>query len=151
MNDCYRVWMLVLSLPLLHGCAGAMIAAHALPTVFGGISIAGAEDRSPFRIKMPDSKRRTDNELATLDEQIRLAGCGDAKSQFWLASALKNDFNTSPNSIEIYKWFRLAEIGEYAPASAELVALDQTLSEVEIGEAKSRARAWKPTGQGCSG
>jgi hypothetical protein len=143
--------MIVFILPLLHGCAGAMIAAQAIPQVIGGISMANGEDRSPFQIKMPDAQPRTDTELAELDEQIRLAQCGDAKSQFWIASALRNSFNTQPNNIEIYKWFRLSEIGEYSPAGPEVAALGQSMSESEIAQAKQRVAGWTPMTEGCRG
>lgn len=146
-----RSWLIVLIVPFLHGCTGAMIAAHAIPQVIGGISMANAEDRSPFHIKMPDAQPRTDTELSELDEQIRLAQCGDAKSQFWIASALRNSFNTKPNNIEIYKWFRLSEMGEYAPAGLEVVALDQSMPAPEIAQAKQRVEDWTPTTEGCNG
>lgn len=146
-----RSLLTVLMVPFLHGCAGAMIAAHAIPQVIGGISMANANDRSPFQIKMPDVQPRTDSELAKLDEQIRLAGCGEARSQFWLASALRNSFNTAPNNLEIYKWFRLSEMGEYAPAGPEVAALDQSMPASEIEQAKQRVEDWAPTTEGCNG
>ena len=150
MNVCSRACVLALSLPLLHGCAGAMIAAQVFPTVVGGISMAGARDRSPFRIDIPSATPRTDKDLAELDAQIRQAECGDAKSQFWLASALQNDFNTTPNSIEIYKWYRLAEMRKFAPATAQLAALDATMSEADIAQARGRALAWQAMTESCA-
>jgi hypothetical protein len=146
-----RSGLIMLIVPFLHGCAGAMIAAHAIPQVIGGISMANADDRSPFKIKMPDAQPRTDTELAKLDEQIRLARCGDAKSQFWLASALRNRFNTAPNNIEIYKWFRLSEMGDYAPAGPEVAALEQSMPASEIAQAKQRVEGWAPTAESCNG
>ena len=148
-NNCCRLGLLALAFPLLHGCAAGIIAAQAIPTAIGAISIAGAEDRSPFRIQMPAPKPATDKDLAVLDANIRQAECGDAQSQYWLASALQNGFNTTPNSIEIYKWYRLAEIGEFAPASERLRSLDAKMSASEIAEARRRAQIWRAATEGC--
>ncbi|MFT5171901.1 MAG: hypothetical protein ACI8W7_000065 [Gammaproteobacteria bacterium] len=148
MNLCLR--LLVLSLPLLQGCAGAVLAAQIFPTIIGVGSVAGSGDRSPFRIDIPAAEKRADYKLAELDKQLHQAACGDPQSQFWLASALQNNFNTEPNSIEIYKWYRLAEIGKFAPATARLAALNDTMSVSEIAQAAARAEVWRPLTEGCS-
>jgi hypothetical protein len=145
-----RVCVLVLALPLLHGCAGAVLAAQIFPTIIGVGSVAGSGDRSPFRIDIPAAEQRSNEDLAELDMKIQQAECGNAQSQFWLASALQNEFNTAPNSIEIYKWYRLAEIGLFAPATEKLAALHNTMSEAELSQAMARAQAWQPATEGCS-
>ena len=144
------IWSLVLMLPLLQGCAGAALAAQIFPTIIGVGSVAGSGDRSPFRIDIPAAGKRSDNELVELDTQIHQAACGNPQSQFWLAAALQNGFNTTPNKIEIYKWYRLAEIGKFAPASAKLAALHDTMSEPDIAQAMARAEAWQALTEGCS-
>ena len=111
--------------------------------------MANADDRSPFRTPTPNPQLRTDNELAMLDAHIRRAECGNAESQYWLGSALKNDFNATPDNVEIYKWYRLAEMREFTPATAELTVLDATMSESEIAEAQARASEWQPTTEDC--
>ena len=145
-----RVCLLVLMLPLLNGCLVAAIVGQVVPAAFGITSLVGAEDRSPFRIQKVNATLHTDEDMAELDLHIRQAGCGDAPSQFWLASALQNGFNTTPNNVEIYKWYLLAESGGYVPAREELTALGSTMSESEIAEAGVRAQAWQATTEGCT-
>ena len=144
-----HVCLLALVLPLLSGCLGATIAAQVAPTVLGLTSMANAEDRSPFAIQKVNSQLSGEDDLAKLDVQIRLAECGNPPSQYWLASALQNGFNTTPNSVEIYKWYLLAELGSYAPAGEELSALDATMSAPDIAEARARAGAWQASTEGC--
>ena len=150
MNICRGLLVLVLILPFLQGCAGAVIAAQMFPAVIGVGSVAGSGDRSPFRIDIPDAAKRADKELVELDTRIHQAACGDPQSQFWLASALQNNFNEQPNHIEIYKWYRLAEAGKFAPASARLAAMNDLMSASEIAQAVARAEVWQPLSEGCS-
>jgi hypothetical protein len=96
-NPCFRA--LILIVPFLQGCAGAALAAQIFPTIIGVGSVAGSGDRSPFRIDIPAAQTRGDHKLAELDKHIHQAACGDPQSQFWLAAALQNDFNTQPDSI----------------------------------------------------
>ena len=150
LTNCWRVCVLVSVLPFLNGCLPAMIVGQVAPVVFGGVAMANVDDRSPFKIHKPNAKPAIETDLAKLDAQIRQAECGDPQSQFWVASALQNGFNSTPNSIEIYKWYRLAEIGNYSRASKELEALDATMSESEISAARDRVQAWRPATEGCS-
>jgi TPR repeat protein len=150
-NDCYRAGVVAIALtfPLLQGCAGAVVALQAIPVAIGGVAAANAEDRSPFRTQIQNPQPWTDRDLAMLDAHIRRAECGNAESQYWLGSALKNDFNATPDNVEIYKWYRLAEMKGFAPATEELTALDATMSESAIAEARARAREWQPTTEDC--
>ena len=150
MNKCCRACAFALTLPLLNGCTAAIIAAQVVPTVVGGIAIAGAQPRSPFRMGGGATAPDTDPDLSALNARIRQAECGDAPSQYWLASALQNGFNTTPNDIEIYKWYRLAELGKFVPASAQLAALAATMSTSEIAQARARAQVWQASNQGCA-
>lgn len=134
---------------LLQGCA-AVVAIQAVPVAISGVAMANAEDIDPFSIDAPQAPHRTDREFAMLDTQIRLAECGNAESQYWLGSALRNGFNENPDYVEIYKWYRLAEMGKFAPATKELAVLDATMSAPEISVARSRANAWRPATEGCS-
>ena len=144
-----RICLLVLTLPLLNGCLAAAIIGQVVPAAFGITSMVGAEDRSPFRIQKVNATLHSDEDMAELDLRIRQAECGDAPSQYWLASALQNGFNTTPNNVQIYKWYLLAESGSYMPAREELIALGATMSEPEIVEARTRAQAWQAETEGC--
>ena len=145
-----RICLLVLTLPLLNGCLAAAIIGQVVPAAFGITSMVGAEDRSPFRIQKVNATLHSDEDMAELDLRIRQAECGDAPTQYWLASALQNGFNTTPNNVQIYKWYLLAESGNYVPAREELTALGSTMSEPEIAEARKRAQAWQATTEGCT-
>jgi len=135
--------------PFLQGCSAAMIAMNAIPAIIGSGAIIGADDRSPFRIPAGQPMSQNDTDLAMLDTQIQKAECGDAMSQYGLAGLLQNNFNTTPNKIEIYKWYRLAESGRYGPATEKLGALVVTMSESEIAQAQQRAQAWQAKTEGC--
>ncbi|MDX1430878.1 MAG: hypothetical protein R3286_00380 [Gammaproteobacteria bacterium] len=140
--------MLASTVWLLQGCA-AGVAAVAVPAAFGGAAIAGAEDRRPFGGGITYTGTGTADELAVLDAKIRRANCGDAESQYWLADTLDNGLNGTPNKIEIYKWYRLAEMGGIAPAAQKVTALDARMSRAEVTEAKARVSAWQPTTENC--
>jgi len=144
---------LVLSLPLLQGCVAALAAAQAVPAAIGLGSIAGADDRNPFRHRMPSahgaSSARAGNGFAELDRRLQLAECGDAASQYWVASAMDNSFNASPDRVEIYKWYKLAQLARHAEASVRVAALDATMAEHEILAARERVADWRPRTQGC--
>ncbi len=149
-HDCFGIVAIALALPLLQGCVAAIVAMQAVPAAIGGVAMANAEDVSPFRNKIPKPQQpRTDKELAMLDTHLRLAGCGNAESQYWLGSALKNDFNATPDYVEIYKWYRLAELGKFTPATEELATLDTTMPAPEIAEARARASGWQPETEDC--
>ncbi len=135
--------------PFLQGCSAATIVMNAIPAIIGGGAIIGAEDRSPFRIPAGQPISQNDTDLAMLDTQIQKAECGDAMSQYGLAGLLQNNFNTTPNKIEIYKWYRLAESGRFDPAREKLALLAATMSESEIAEAQQRAQAWQANTEGC--
>jgi len=150
-TDCYRagVVAIVLTFPFLQGCAGAVMAIQAVPMAVSAVAIANTEDRSPFPTRVANPQVRNDEALVALDAHIRRAECGSAESQYWLGSALKNDFNATPDNVEIYKWYRLAEMGGFASATEELTVLDSTMPESEIAEARTRAREWQPTTEDC--
>jgi hypothetical protein len=150
-NDCClaRVAAVALALPFLQACVAGMAAVQAIPAAVGVIAVANAEDRSPFRSQKPNLHPPAVDELAQLDAQIRRAECGDAEAQYLLASTLKDNAYTTPNAVEIYKWYRLAQMGEFAPATDELTALDATMSEPDIAKARMRAREWQPMTEGC--
>ena len=141
--------LLALALPLLSGCVGAAIAVQVVPAAMGTVAIAGADDRSPFRIQKPSGPRRTDEEMAALDAHLLRAECGNADSQFWLASALQNGFNANPNQVEVYKWYLLAEMGGSVEAREKLAALDAAMPAPERAQAAQAVRAWKPRTEGC--
>ena len=147
MSNLYRTWVLALVLPLVQGCAAA--AAQVLPALLGRIAIGDVDDRDPFRITRGDTAPGANLSLADLDVMIQQAECGDAQSQYWVASAIQNNFNTTPNNVEIYKWYKLSDMGHYAPASTKLAALNATISEAEISQASSLARQWRPKTEGC--
>ena len=136
-------------LPALGGCAAALVVAQAMPSVMRGVAMAGADDVDPFRSSIVYAPPRSDKELAMLDDHILRAECGEPASQFWLGSALSNGFNATPDEVEVYKWFRLAEQGGFAGASEEIVLLSASLSEAEIAQAQARAQAWQARTEGC--
>ena len=136
-------------LPFLQGCTAAMIVSNAFPAIIGGGAVLGAEDRSPFRIPVDNLRPQNEVDLAVLDAKIQKAECGDAQSQYWLASVLQNNFNTTPNKVEIYKWYRLAESGRYDPATEKLRILAETMPEADITQAQQRAQAWQVNTEGC--
>jgi hypothetical protein len=140
---------IMLVMPFLQGCLVGMVAAQVFPAVIGGGAIFGSEDRDPFRIPVGNETLPSDIDLAMLDTQIQKADCGDAEAQYWVASALQNNFNTTPNNTEIYKWYRLAEVGRYEPATQELQALAGFMSESEITDAEQRVQEWQAITQGC--
>lgn len=84
-------------------------------------------DRSPFKIQNMHEQAPTDAEMAALDAHIPRAECGDAESQYWLAASLQNGFNAAPDEVEIYKWYRLAELGDSEPARERLASFDATM------------------------
>ncbi len=135
--------ILLMAVPFLQGCSAATIAMNAIPAIIGTGAIAGADDRSPFRIPVGQPMSQSEADLAMFDEQIKKAECGDPESQYWLANQLQNNFNQSPNKIEIYKWYRLAESARYGPATEKLLALAATMSEPEITDARQRAQSWQ--------
>ena len=140
--------VVVVSACLLSGCAGVAVA-QAANVAFGGAILAGAEERSPFVSYGPGLSARTEGEMQALDAHLLRAECGEPESQFWLGSALRNDFNAAPNRVEIYKWYRLAEMGRYAPAGDEVKAVAASMSESQVEEARARVQAWKPRVEGC--
>jgi hypothetical protein len=111
--------------------------------------MANADNRDPFLTRAPYAPPRTDADLAALDAHLLAAHCGDARSQFWLASALGNEFNAHPDRIEIHKWLRLAEHGGIAEATPQRESLDASLTPVQIAEAERRVREWRPRAEGC--
>ena len=149
MRQTVVVTMVISLSGLLQGCAGAIVA-QAFPFAMGGLAMANVESSSPFTTYVPNARPRTQEELAALDRHIRQAECGDAPSQYWLAGALHNDFNTSPNTVEVYKWYRLAELGGYAPATQALGTLTDSMSDAEIADARARADRWQGTSEGCA-
>jgi TPR repeat protein len=141
---------LAASTMLLQGCLAGLIVAQAVPAAMGGVAMANTENRSPFVTRMPNQPARTDAELAALDAQLLAAACGDANAQFWLGSALHNGFNTSPDPIEIYKWYRLAQHGGVGAATPELERLAAGMSEAQIAQAKLRVSQWRVREEGCA-
>lgn len=139
----------LLATPALQGCLGALAAVQAFPAVIGGVSVAGAADRDPFIEHAPVEPAGQRDGVAALDDRIRRAECGDAASQYWLAARLDNGFNAAPDYVEVYKWYRLAELGGFAAASARVAALDARRPAAEIAMARARAQAWRPATGGC--
>lgn len=144
-----RAGALTLALPLLQSCTAGLLAAGAVPAVIDLVAIGGAEEQSPWQGHNPSFRPMVDENLAALDARILQAECGDAESQFWLASALKNNLDTTPNYVETYKWFRLAQIGEFEPATEQLTTLDVTMSKSDITKARALSREWHPKTEGC--
>lgn len=132
----------------LQGCAAGM-AVQAVPAVMGAAAMANADDVSPFRSHVRAPQPDSDTDLAMLDAQIRRAECGDAESQYWLAHRLENTYNATPNTVEIYMWYRLAEIGGMEAATAELAALDARMSNRDVATARRRASDWRPAPESC--
>jgi hypothetical protein len=140
---------LAASLLALQGCLPGLLVVQAVPGVMGSVAMANADNRDPFVTRAPYAPPRTDAELAAIDAHLLAAHCGDARSQYWLASALGNEFNTSPDRIEIYKWLRLAEGGGIAAATPQRERLDASLTPLQIAEADRRVRQWRPRAEGC--
>ena len=134
---------------LLGGCTAGLIAAQAMPAAMGSVAMAASDDRSPFRSHDPYLLAPGEDDIATVTARIRLAECGDARSQYWLASRLGNDFNKAPDRVQIYKWFLLSEMGEYAPAGARRAALEVSMSEDDVEQARVLAAAWQPATENC--
>ena len=134
---------------LLSGCGAGVVAVQAAQATFGGVMLANAEDRSPFVSYGPSAAGRTERELEVLNSHLLRAECGESESQFWLGSALRNDFNAAANRVEIYKWYLLAERGGYAPAGDELKAIAGSMSQQQVGQARARVQAFKPRVEGC--
>ena len=134
--------------PLLHGCAAVLVAAQVIPGGIGMLSAANAEDVDPWR-RYPSLVPAAED-LATVTVRIQRAECGDAQSQYWLASTLDDEVNTTPNYVEIYKWYRLAHIGGISLTSAELSALEAQMSEADIAKAQALAAEWRPATEGCA-
>ena len=133
----------------MQGCAGAFIALEAIPGVIGVTAMANAESRSPWNPRIPPPSPSPRDELVTLDGEILRAQCGDAPAQFLLAERLANQFNTTPNYIEIYKWYALSDRGGFEPASERLLALNAQMSQADIAQAQQRARGWRASSEGC--
>ncbi len=128
----------------LVGCP-ATAALNAVPMVVGATAISQADARSPF-----DSGMRED-ELVAFDRRLRRAECGEAASQYWLATSMQRSaFDASPNNVEIYKWYLLAQAGGIE-ASEEMMTLEVAMTEADIAEARARARAWQPRAEDCVG
>ena len=140
---------IVLVVPLLQGCPGALVAVQAIPAAMGGVAAAGSRDRSPFIEEVPQGSGGPEQDLAALGTKVRRAECGDPESQYWLAARLNNGFNAAPDYVEVYKWYRLAEMGGFSAASGRVAALDATLPETQLVEARSRAEQWQPATEDC--
>ena len=138
-------------LPLLNGCAPAILAVQAVPAVIGAASIANAENRDPFgpRIPTPPPSDEDEDNFTKLSRYLQRAECGDPEAQYWVAASLNDEFNASPNKAEIYKWYYLAKAGGVAPAILEIDALDSSLPRTDIVEGRRRAREWRPVTEGC--
>jgi hypothetical protein len=142
---------IALVLPWLQGCAGAMVAAQVVPAAMGTVAMTNVAHRDPFVQYAPGAPSISDQQLTELDERVIRAECGDPESQFWLATTLKSNRYTAPDNIEIYKWYRLAEMGAFTPATEQLAALDAAMSGPDITQARTRASAWQPATEGCPG
>jgi TPR repeat protein len=146
---CLGLFIAILVVPLLQGCLGAMAAVQAFPAIIGGVSVAGSGDRSPFIKHAPSGSADAEDDVAALGNKIRRAECGDPQSQYWLAARLDNGFNADPNYVEVYKWYRLAELGGFNAASERVAALDATLPETQVLEARALAGRWQPATENC--
>ena len=80
--------------------------------------------------------------IAALGATHLRAECGDAEAQFQLASALSDDSASIPNRVEIYKWYRLSELGDYEPASDRLDGLLVAMTPGEVAEGQDLVRGW---------
>lgn len=141
--------VVVMATPFLQGCLPAIAAAQVAPFAAAGLAVNGAEEHSPFQSYLPHTAPSPDDDLATIDARIRRAECGEAESQYWLAAHLNNNFNSTPDNVEIYMWYRLSEMGGYRPASDKLSALGDAMSVSQISQARARARAWHPAIEDC--
>lgn len=139
----------LLVVPLLQGCLAAMAAVQAFPAVIGGMSAASASDRDPFIQQAPPDSSGSEDGVAAMGRKVRRAECGDPQSQYWLAARLDNGFNAAPNYVEVYKWYRLAEKGGFSAASKRVAALDATLPETQVMEARAMAEDWQPATESC--
>lgn len=115
----------------------------------GGVAMANIDDHMPFSRKVTYDGRMSPSALEELDERLALADCGDAESQYWMASALYG-FNSSPDKVEIYKWYRLAELSGFDSAVDRRVAVQDAMSAEELAQARARTDAWAPRTEGCS-
>jgi hypothetical protein len=134
---------------LATGCSGAVIATQVLPAALGGVALAGSESRDPFITYAPDATVPRDPGLDELQARVQRAECGDAAAQYWLASAMRNNFNASPDKVAIYQWYRLADLGGYGPAGGELSLMAASMSAEEIAEGEKRAVGWQPVARDC--
>lgn len=151
MIDARRAAMvaMALCLPQLQGCAAGLLAAQAVPGIIGGVALSNAEDRDPWQTYRPGWRRQPEDKLEALNARLLQAECGDAESQYWLAASMNNGFNLSPDRVEIYKWYRLAQARDYAPAAEPLSVLEASMPESDIETARERARQWTPRTEGC--
>jgi hypothetical protein len=142
---------LTATLPFLTGCpTAAVMAVQMIPTAIGVGAVAGSADRNPFHYRVPDNFARPEDQgMSQLDATIQQAECGDPESQFRLATTLRNGFNTSPNNVEIYKWYRLAHSAGYTPAGDELATLEASMSGPDVDRARQLASDWQPSTEGC--
>jgi hypothetical protein len=141
--------VLAAAVPLLQGCIAAMVAAQAVPVAITGTTMAATEHRSPFITHAPAAARPKQDELARVDEYIRGAECGDARSQYLFADVLGNRFNADLDYVEVYMWYRLAEMRRYEPATERLAELEPFMTEADITAGRQRASEWEPGGADC--
>jgi len=139
----------VLVAPLLQGCLPALAAVQAFPAVIGGVSVAGAHDRDPFIEQAPRGATDPQDDVAALGRKVRRAECGDPESQYWLAARLDNGCNAAPDDVQVYKWYRLAEKAGFSAAGKRVAALDATLPQSQVVEARALAEHWQPATENC--
>jgi len=133
----------------LQGCTAGLAALQVVPSAIGMTAAANADDLDAWQRGRLSRPPTPDEDLATLDARIRRAACGDAESQYWLATSLNNSYNETPDKVEIYAWFRLARSGGYTAAAQPLAALETSMTESAIASAEARASAWRPTTEDC--
>jgi len=150
-NRCSRLaaGAIALSAFALNGCVTPLMAVQAVPAVMTATSMATTAHQSPFVERAPSGPTSTDPQTVASNAQLRRAQCGDAQAQFQVASALSNDGSSIPNRVEIYKWYRLAELGNYEPASNELDGLLVAMTPSKVAEGQARVRGWQPSTEGC--
>ena len=112
--------------------------------------MANLPERSPFAGGVQYVGPQSDDELEALSANLQRAECGDPAAQYWVASKLRNDFNSRPDWVAIYKWYTLATEKDYAPAAHALKALDQELPDDQIELGRDRASDWQPRKAGCA-
>ena len=117
--------------------------------VVGGVAMNNLDDRQPFNSHVKYVGPRTEEDLEELTKHLQQAECGNAQSQYWVATALRTGFNTSPDWVEIYKWYRLAEEQNYAPAAEATSALKVEMTADDLAAGEHRARQFTPRSENC--